>query len=446
MEVFMRAFVMLMCGCLAASSCSGGGQERGPSPAPASSAEEVGTGGSGADLPPPYATPSAVKFSTVIGWPGDRTPVAASGFRVSRFATGLASPRWLHVLPNGDVLVAESMTAPPKDLPPDLVAGLERSKSVGPSANRITLLRDADRDGAAEIRSVFLRNLHQPFGMAYVGGMLYVANTDGLVRYAYRDDQTQVGSAGQTILDLPAGGYNNHWTRNVVARPDGAKLYVSVGSATNVDEEGIDARDPRRAAILEVNPDGTGMRVYASGLRNPNGMDWVPGTNDLWTVVNERDELGDDLVPDYLTRVRDGAFYGWPYAYFGAHEDPRHKGKRPDLVAKAVVPDYPLGAHTASLGLVFYRGDSFPERYRSGAFVAQRGSWNRSQFAGYRVAFVPFSKGRPSGRMEEVLTGFIADEAKSEVYGRPVGLAVLPDGSMLVADDAGGTIWRVTGS
>ena len=442
----MRVLMLLMAGGLVVGGCSRDGAARTGTPETASPSETAGTSGNRVELPPPYATPSAVKFSTVIGWPDDRTPAAASGFRVSRFATGLANPRWLHVLPNGDVLVAESMTSPPKDLPPDLVAGLERSKSVGPSANRITLLRDADRDGAAEVRSAFLTDLRQPFGMALVGGTLYVANTDSLVRYAYREGETALVAAGQTILDLPAGGYNNHWTRNVVARPDGAKLYISVGSATNVDEEGIDAKDPRRAAILEVNPDGSGMRIYASGLRNPNGMDWVPGTNDLWTVVNERDELGDDLVPDYLTRVRDGAFYGWPYAYFGGHEDPRHKGKRPDLVAQAVVPDYPLGAHTASLGLVFYRGESFPERYRGGAFIAQRGSWNRSRFAGYRVIFVPFSNGRPAGRLEDVLTGFIADESKSEVYGRPVGLAVLPDGSLLVADDAGGTIWRVTRS
>jgi glucose/arabinose dehydrogenase len=448
--MLMRTVVVILTICLA-SACSRANDEPRHEAAPAapaaSDAGAVGTTGARSDLPAPFATPSAEKFSTVIGWQSDRMPAAPDGFRVSALANGLENPRWLHVLPNGDILVAEAMTSSaPKGAPPEIVDAMKRAKNIGPSANRITLLRDADGDGAAEMRTVLLTGLNQPFGMLYRDGTLYVANTDGLMRYQYKEGQTRVDGAGQKILDLPAGGYNNHWTRNVVARPDGAKLYVSVGSATNVDEEGIDARDPRRAAILEVNPDGTGMRVYASGLRNPNGMDWVPGTNDLWTVVNERDELGDDLVPDYLTRVRDGAFYGWPYAYFGAHEDPRHKGKRPDLVAKAVVPDYPLGAHTASLGLVFYRGDSFPERYRSGAFVAQRGSWNRSQFAGYRVAFVPFSKGRPSGRMEEVLTGFIADEAKSEVYGRPVGLAVLPDGSMLVADDAGGTIWRVTGS
>jgi glucose/arabinose dehydrogenase len=440
----MRAALALIFGCVVLVGCSEPRSPRNQAPDIRDTRDAVGTTGHRSELPAPYATPSAVKFSTVIGWPEGRTPTAAPGFRVSRFATGLSNPRWLHVLPNGDVLVAESMTAPPKDLPPDQVAGLERSKSVGPSANRITLLRDADHDGTPEARSVFLSNLNQPFGMAHREGTLYIANTDSLMRYPYATGQTRLEGRGEKILDLPAGGYNNHWTRNVVVRPDGGKLYVSVGSATNVDKEAIDAKDQRRAAILEVNPDGTGMRVYASGLRNPNGMDFTPGTNDLWTVVNERDGLGDDLVPDYLTRVRDGSFYGWPYAYFGRNEDPRHKGQRPELVAKATVPDYPLGAHTASLGLVLYNRDMFPERYRNGAFIAQRGSWNRSRFAGYRVLFVPFSNGRPAGRMEDVLTGFIADESRSEVYGRPVGLAIMSDGSLLVADDGGGMIWRVT--
>jgi glucose/arabinose dehydrogenase len=440
----MRTTLVLIFSCLVLVGCSEPRSPRDQAPEIDDTPDAVGTTGRRSELPPPYATPSAVKFSTVIGWPEGRTPTAARGFRVTRFASGLSNPRWLHVLPNGDVLVAESMTAPPKDLSPEQVAGLERSKSVGPSANRITLLRDADHDGTPEVQSVFLSNLRQPFGMAHLDGTLYVANTDSLMRYSYTAGHTRLDTRGDKILDLPAGGYNNHWTRNVVVRPDGGKLYVSIGSATNVDEEGIDAKDERRAAILEVNPDGTGMRVYASGLRNPNGMDFVPGTSDLWTVVNERDGLGDDLVPDYLTRVRDGGFYGWPYAYFGRNEDPRQKGKRPDLVAKATVPDYPLGAHTASLGLVFYNHDAFPERYRNGAFIAQRGSWNRSRFNGYRVVFVPFSNGRPAGRMEDVLTGFIADEGRSEVYGRPVGLAILPDGSLLVADDGGGTIWRVT--
>jgi glucose/arabinose dehydrogenase len=440
----MRVIAVVIAGCLWGIACSRGEIDQAPRESRGDPDTTVAaTTGTGRDLPRPYATPSAVKFSTVIGWPRDRMPTAPAGFQVSAFATGLSNPRWLHVLPNGDVLVAESMASAPKDLPPEVVEGLRRSKIVGESANRVTLLRDADKDGAAESRSVFLSGLRQPFGILHRNGTVYVANTDSLMRYPYKDGVDRINASGEKILDLPAGGYNNHWTRNVVARPDGAKLYVSVGSATNVDEEGIDARDPRRAAILEINPDGTAMRVYASGLRNPNGMDWAPETNQLWTTVNERDELGDDLVPDYLTSVRDGGFYGWPYAYFGQHEDPRQKGRRPDLVARSIVPDYPLGAHTASLGLLFYRGTAFPAQYRGGAFIAQRGSWNRSRFSGYRVAFVPFSDGRPSGPLQDFLTGFIANEQTSEVYGRPVGLSMLPDGSLLVADDGGGTIWRV---
>jgi glucose/arabinose dehydrogenase len=402
---------------------------------PAESAADAGRPSGGAasaapsvpDLPPPLATPSAVKFSNVVGWPAGRTPAAPAGFEVSLFADDLANPRWLYVLPNGDVLVAESMTATLQNVPPEIQKGLEESKTVGPSANRITLLRDGDGNGTPEVRNTFLGGLNQPFGMAHVSGTLYVANTDSLVRFPYREGETRIAVTGLKVLDLPAGGYNNHWTRNVIARPDGTKLYVSIGSATNVDQEEIDVKDPRRAAILEVNPDGSGMRIFASGLRNPNGMDWEPATGALWTAVNERDELGDDLVPDYITSVRDGGFYGWPFSYFGQHEDPRLKGRRPDLVARAIVPDYAVGAHTASLGLMFYRGASFPQAYRGGAFVSQRGSWNRSSFAGYRVIFVPFSGGGPSGPLQEFLTGFIADPQASQVFGRPVGLAMMRD-------------------
>jgi glucose/arabinose dehydrogenase len=315
---------------------------------------------------------------------------------------------------------------------------------TGGSLNRITRLRDADGDGVAETREVFAEGLRQPFGMLLHDGYLYVANTDALRRWPYRDDQTTLEGPGEKVLDLPAGGYNNHWTRNVVADPRGEKLYVSVGSATNVDEEGIDVKDPRRAAILEVAPDGSGMRVFASGLRNPNGMDFEPGTGVLWTAVNERDGLGDDLVPDYITGVREDAFYGWPYSYWGSHPDPRKAEERPDLVAKAIAPDYGLGSHTASLGLVFDDEVSFPEPFEGGAFVAQHGSWNRSQPDGYRVLFVPFEGGRPGGTPVEILGGFVADEGGSQVYGRPVGLAALPDGSLLVADDAGGVVWRVS--
>jgi glucose/arabinose dehydrogenase len=393
----------------------------------------------------PAPSKPGIKFSKVIGWPAGRTPVPPDGFVVAPFAEGLDNPRWLYVLPNGDVLVAESKTERiAGEIPPELMEGLRTSGMLGKSANRITLLRDADRDGKAEVRESFLTGLNQPFGMLLLGRAFFVANTDAVMRFEYEPGALRLSSPGRKILDLPAGGYNNHWTRNIVANPGGTKLYVTVGSQTNVDEEGLDAKDPRRAAILECNPDGSGWRVYASGLRNPNGMDWTPGGNTLWTVVNERDMLGDDLPPDYLTSVQSGAFYGWPYSYFGQNEDPRHKGKRPDLVAKAVAPDYPLGGHTASLGLAFYRGTAFPESYRQGAFIGQRGSWNRSAFSGYKVLFVPFKDGRPAGEAKDFLTGFIANEQTSEVYGRPVGVAVMPDGSLIVADDAGGKVWRVS--
>jgi glucose/arabinose dehydrogenase len=396
-------------------------------------------------LPPPFHTESVARFPKIIGWPEGKTPAAPTGFQVSVYADGLVHPRWLYVLPNGDVLVAESNTEKlGGEMPEPVRKAMEGAGLMGPSANRITLVRDANGDGKPEVRETFLAGLNQPFGMQLLGDWLYVANTDALVRFSYREGQTKITVKGEKVLDLPAGGYNNHWTRNVVASPDGSKLYVSVGSQTNVDEEGLDAKEPRRAAILEVDPDGSGMRIFASGLRNPNGMDWAPGTRMLWTVVNERDALGDDLVPDYLTSVREGAFYGWPYSYFGQNEDPRKKGERPDRVAKAVVPDLAIGAHTASMGLMFYDASAFPQHYRGGAFIGQHGSWNRSRFAGYKVIFVPFQAGRPSGPPEDFLTGFIADEAKSEVYGRPVGLAVLPDGSLLVADDGGNVVWRVT--
>jgi glucose/arabinose dehydrogenase len=395
---------------------------------------------------PDLAAPSAselVNFSTVIGWPEGQTPTAPKGFVVRRYADGLISPRWPYVLPNGDVLVAESSSILKSDVPEAMKEGLSRARNVMKNANRITLLRDADADGEPEVRQVFLEGLNQPFGMALVGDYLYVANTDALMRFRYKLGQTRMTAPGEKIIDLPAGGYNNHWTRNVVASRDGRKLYVSVGSATNVDEEGVDGKDGRRAAILEINPDGTGLRVFADGLRNPNGMDWAPGTHALWTAVNERDGLGDELVPDYITHVQEGAFYGWPYSYYGQHVDPRNAGKRSDLVKKAVVPDYALGAHTASLGLQFYTGKTFPKRYWGNAFVAQHGSWNRSQLVGYKVLTVPFKNGKPAGAPEDFLTGFIADKDKQKVYGRPVGLAVMNDGSLLVTDDASGVVWRV---
>lgn len=379
-------------------------------------------------LPAPFATPSVRNVSKVIGWPKGRTPTAPPGFEASLLAENLDSPRSVYVLPNGDVLVVESTREWP-----------DRPQK---SANRITLFRDTNKDGKYDLREVFLTTgLNMPYGMAVLGDWFYVGNTDALLRYPYRTGQTRITEKGEKILDLPAGG---HYTRNVVVDPAGRKLYISVGSRTNVDEEKLDEKDSRGAAILEVNPDGSGMRIVASGLRNPVGMGWEPQTNVLWTVVNERDGLGDGLVPDYLTSVREGAFYGWPYSYFGQNEEPRKKGQRPDLVTKAIKPDYALGSHVAALGLAFYRGTSFPRRYHGGAFIGMRGSWNRSNMVGYKVAFVSFQNGKPSGPIEEFLTGFIAKRETFEVYGRPVGVAVASDGSVLVADDSGHKVWRVS--
>lgn len=401
------------------------------------------TSGTAPALPAPYATPSTLNFATVVGWPVGLKPRAPDGFTVNRWASDLEYPRWFHLLPNGDVLVSEarSLLLPSHDLSDPGVDGGIRSRSLGTSANRITLLRDADGDGVAEFRTTFLQGLDRPFGMALLGDRFYVGATDGVFVFAYRSGQTTLGP-GTKILELPAGGYNNHWTRNVVVGPGGQKLYVTVGSASNVGEYG-EAEEERRASILEIDPDGTNERIFASGLRNPVGLDFEPVTGAMWTAVNERDELGDDLVPDYMTSVREGGFYGWPYAYFGQIEDPRLVGRRPDLVAKSIVPDFALGSHTASLGLQFYRGASFPERFRGGAFVGQHGSWNRAALAGYKVGFVPFADGRPSGELEDFLTGFICADDPNQVYGRPCGLAVLADGSLLVADDAADVIWRV---
>jgi glucose/arabinose dehydrogenase len=304
------------------------------------------------------------------------------------------------------------------------------------------LYRDKDGDGMPETKSVFLQNLNQPFGMLIIGDKFYVANTDGLWMYPYKTGSTRIEQSGKKILDLPAGGYNNHWTRNLIANSDNSKIYVSVGSGSNVGENGMD-KELRRANILEVNPDGTGEKIYAYGLRNPVGMAWNPVSKQLWTAVNERDKLGDDLVPDYITSVKQGAFYGWPYSYFGKHEDPRMKGLKPDLVAKAVVPDYALAPHSASLGLAFYDADKFPEQYKNGAFVGQHGSWNRSEFTGYKVVFVPFKNGKASGKEQDFLSGFVVGDDSRNVHGRPVGVTVAKDGSLLVADDGAGIIWRV---
>lgn len=379
--------------------------------------------GSTIALPEPYATESARKNSRVLGWPEGKTPVAPKGFTVTKFADKMNNPRWIYLGPNGDIFVSQAQTR-------------------GAGANSVILLRDTNNDGIPEMRETFLSGLNRPFGMLILNNFFYVANTDGIMRYPYQAGQTKIEGEGQKILELPAGGYNNHWTRNLIASTDGSKIYVSVGSGSNVAEHGIE-NEVRRANILEINPDGTGERVYAYGLRNPVGMDWQPGTNILWTAVNERDELGDELVPDYMTSVKQGAFYGWPYSYFGQNPDPRRKGERDDLVKAAVIPDVPLGAHTASLGLAFYNKTAFPAKYQNGAFIGQHGSWNRSTFSGYKVVFVPVTNGKP-GKPEDFLTGFIADEAKNEVYGRPVCTRVLSNGSLLVADDSGNAIWMVS--
>ncbi len=395
-------------------------------------------------LPEPYATKSSKVFSKVIGWKNGQAPVAPKGFTVTKFAEGLKNPRWLYVAKNGDVFVAEAGTRIPTKKRSDEKDEFFSSKSQNfGSANRITLFRDKDKDGVYESKYSYLANLNQPFGMLVLNNYFYVANTDEILRFPYNEKDTTNTGKYEKILDLPSGGYNNHWTRNIIANQEGTKIYVTVGSESNVAEHGIES-EYKRANILEINPDGSGERIYASGLRNPNGMDWAPGTKTLWTAVNERDELGDELVPDYTTSVKDGGFYGWPYSYFGQHEDPRHKGERLDLVSKAIVPDIALGSHTASLGLTFYREKSFPKRYRNGMFIGQHGSWNRSELSGYKVVFVPFKDGKPSGKPEDFLTGFIANAETNEVHGRPVDVAVLADGSLLVTDDAAKTIWRVS--
>jgi glucose/arabinose dehydrogenase len=397
-------------------------------------------------LPPPekQLLPS-VNIAPAKGWHGDAKPIAAAGLSVNAFARDLDHPRWIYVLPNGDVLVAET-NAPER---PEQRKGLrgwfmkqtmKRAGAGVPSANRITLLRDADNDGVAELRTVFIAGLNSPFGMALVGDTFYVANTDAVVRFPYREGGTQINAAPTKLADLPAGPLNHHWTKNILASPDGARLYATVGSNSNIGENGMD-KEERRAAILEIDIASGATRVFATGLRNPNGLAWNPDSGLLWTAVNERDEIGDDLVPDYITSVQDGKFYGWPYSYFGQTVDTRVKPQRPELVAAAIAPDYAVGAHTAALGLAFYTGELLPQRFRNGAFVGQHGSWNRSKLAGYKVIFVPFNQGRPAGNPEDILTGFVDDDG--DALGRPVGVAVDRRGAVLVADDVGNVIWRV---
>jgi len=419
-------------------------------------------------LPPPdRSLIPVVDIAPAAGWPQGRTPKAAAGLKVVAFATGLSHPRWVHVLPNGDVLVAES-SAPPR--PESAKKGglrewvmgkvMARAGSQVPSADRITLLRDTDGDGVAETRSVFLSNLRSPFGMALVVDQFYVANADALWRFPYKEGQDQIAAAGTKVVDLPAGR-NHHWTKNVLPSRDGSRLYVTVGSNSNVAENGMQEEEGR-AAIWEVDAASGKHRLFATGLRNPNGLDWNPDDGRLWTVVNERDELGNDLVPDYLTSVQDGAFYGWPYSYYGQHVDTRVEPQRPELVAKAVVPDYALGSHVAPLGMVFVPRpepaarsaasqanapralptESWPAQYARGAFIGNHGSWNRKPPSGYQVVFVPFDNGKPNGTPIDVLSGFVSEDGKA--MGRPVGVAIDARGALLVADDVGNTIWRIS--
>ena len=400
-------------------------------------------------IPPPHHTfIPTVHIAPARGWPEGDKPVVAPGAAVSAFATGLNHPRWLYVLPNGDVLVAES-SAPPKPEDQRGIKGwamklvMKKAGAGMPSANRITLLRDPDGTGVPETRSVFLEGLNSPFGMALVGNDFYVANTDAVLRFPYTTGTTRITATGTKVVDLPAGPINHHWTKNLIASHDGSKLYVTVGSNSNVAENGIE-NEVGRAAIWEVDLKHGTHRVFASGLRNPNGLAWEPSRGVLWTVVNERDELGSDLVPDYLTSVQDGAFYGWPYSYYGPHIDGRVQPQQPELVATAIKPDYALGSHVAPLGLAFSGGNALPGQFASGMFIGQHGSWNRKPRSGYNVVFVPFSGGIPSGNPVDVLTGFVSPDG--DAYGRPVGVALDKCGALLVADDVGNVVWRVTAS
>jgi glucose/arabinose dehydrogenase len=411
---------------------------------------EAGVGPS-PQLPPPDKTMiPTVKIAEATGWTDVAAPVPAAGFKVTALARQLDHPRWLLVLPNGDVLVAESNKPPPTEEVDQgimkrirnavMAAVMKRAGARVPSANRITLLRDADGDGVAEARHVFLSNLSSPFGMALVGNELFIANADALVKVPYSNGQTSIQAAPVKVTDLPAG-LNHHWTKNVIASRDGSKLYVTVGSNSNVGENGMDIEEGR-AAIWEVDTRTGNKRLFASGLRNPNGMAWEPETGALWTVVNERDEIGSDLVPDYLTSVKSGGFYGWPWSYFGAKVDERVQPQRPEMVAKALAPDYALGAHVAALGLAFSDKRGMPPAFASGAFIGEHGSWNRRPPSGYKVVFVPFARGRPVGQPVDVLTGFLSQDGKA--HGRPVGVSLDKSGALLVADDVGNVVWRVS--
>jgi glucose/arabinose dehydrogenase len=387
-----------------------------------------------------------VNIAPAIGWPDNLKPKASHGTQVEIFAQGLVHPRWLYVLPNGDVLVAESNSPSHPEKKQgfkDWIAGLVMKKAGAgvPSANRITLLRDTNGDGLADLRTVFLEELNSPFGMSLIGNKLYVANTDAVLAFNYQAGVTHITEQGTKLIDLPAGPINHHWTKNIIASPDGTKLYITIGSNSNVAERGMEV-EAERAAIWQVDVTSGDHSLFANGLRNPNGLAWEPHTGELWTVVNERDELGSDLVPDYLTSVEEGGFYGWPYSYFGQHIDTRVTPQMPDLVALAISPDYALGAHTAPLGLVHSANNKLPQRFSTGMFIGQHGSWNRRPHSGYKVIFVPFENGKAKGQAIDVLTGFLSHKGKA--YGRPVGVALDLTGALLVADDVGNTIWRVS--
>jgi glucose/arabinose dehydrogenase len=404
----------------------------------------AGIGAAPTLLPPTESIIPTIAVAPAQGWGTDEAPTPASGLRVTAFARVLDHPRWLHVLPNGDVLVAESNAQPsrPKslrDIAMKVTQGIAGAEA--PSPDRIILLRDTDGDGVAETRTVLLSGLTSPFGMALVGDDLYVADTDALLRFPYRSGEKQITERGDAVAALPAGDINHHWTKGLVASPDGRALFVSVGSNSDHGENGIDA-EKGRASILEIDPETGTTKTFTAGLRNPVGMDFEPRTGTLWTVVNERDELGGDLVPDYLTSVQAGGFYGWPYSYYGDHLDPRVEPQRPDLVARARVPDYALGPHGAPLGLTFANGARLGSRFTEGAFIGQHGSWNRKPQYGYRVIFVPFHQGRPAGPPVEVLTDFLDDAGNAR--GRPVGVAIDKRGGLLVADDVGNAVWRVS--
>jgi glucose/arabinose dehydrogenase len=426
-------------GAVAALAACGPGQKIDPS-------QQVGANPVLPKTAEPILLPRA-NIPPVVGWKDGEAPSVPAGFSVQKMATGLASPRNVYALANGDVLVVQALKQGKEPVERlknpffDLIFGFaHKSSQIGPT-NRITLLRDVDGDGRPELQSVLLDQLNSPFGIVLVGSDLYVAETDKIMRYPFTPGQTRITARGQKVIDLPAGLINHHWTKSLTASPDGSKLYVGVGSNSNVQERGPEA-ETNRAAIWEVDPKTGAFRVYADGLRNPNGLNFYPDSNVLWAVINERDELGPNLVPDYMTSVRPGAFYGWPYSYYGQHLDPRVRPQRPDLVARAIPPDYALSSHVAPLGLAFYTGASFPAQFRGGAFVGEHGSWNRLELNGYKVVFIRFSGGRPVGPPMTFVGGFLNPDGK--VRGRPVGVTVDRTGALIVADDVGNTVWRVS--